>query len=72
MKTPAGQLVPINHETTWLWFNERGGQQAWSLAKERIGIVSLDSSAGELLRADADEAELAVPEILAVVEERQE
>jgi len=34
--------------------------------------VSLDSSAGELLRADADEAELAVPGILAVVEEGQE
>jgi len=29
-------------------------------------------SAGELLRADADEAELAVPGILAVVEEGQE
>src|SRR5437867_2062604 len=36
------------------------------------GIVSLDSSAGKLLRADADEAELAVPGILAVIEERQE
>jgi hypothetical protein len=35
-------------------------------------IVSLGSSAGELLRADADEAELAVPGILAVVEEGQE
>jgi len=36
--------------------------------------VSTDSvsSAGELLRADADEAELAVPGILAVVEEGQE
>src|SRR2546425_4846290 len=36
------------------------------------GIVSLDSSAGKLLRADADEAELAVPGILAVIEEGQE
>ena len=36
------------------------------------GIGSLDSSAGKLLRADADEAELAVPGILAVVEEGQE
>ena len=36
------------------------------------GIVSVDSSAGELLRADADEVELAVPGILAVVEEGQE
>src|SRR2546422_11129468 len=36
------------------------------------GIVSLDSSAGKLLRADADEAEPAVPGILAVIEERQE
>src|SRR5437870_1417217 len=37
----------------------------------RDGAVS-GASAGELLRADADEAELAVPGILAVVEERQE
>jgi len=33
----------------------------------QLGVVN-----GELLRADADKAELAVPGILAVVEERQE
>jgi len=36
------------------------------------GIESLDSSARKLLGADADEAELAVPGILAVIEEGQE
>jgi hypothetical protein len=49
-----------------------------TLAPHLVG-VSLDllargegESAGELLRADADEAELAVPGILAVVEKGQE
>jgi len=34
--------------------------------------TDLDPSAGELLRADVDEAELAEPGILAVVEQGQE
>src|SRR4030095_6636197 len=42
------------------------------LKSQARGIVSLDSSAAELLRADPDEAELAVPGILAVVEKGQE
>ena len=36
VRTPSGQLVPINHQTTWLWFNNRGSQPAWYLARERI------------------------------------
>ncbi len=36
VRTPAGQLVPINHQTTWLWFNDRGTRPAWYLAQERI------------------------------------
>ena len=40
--------------------------------RRRARDRQLDSSAGELLRADADEAELAGTGILAVVEEGQE
>jgi len=35
--TPSGQLVPIVHRTTWLWFNDRdGNRSAWYLAQEHV------------------------------------
>jgi hypothetical protein len=54
--------TPAHHTGRW-----RGGRAALFLPARGDG-----ESAGELLRTDADEAELAPPRILAVVEEGQE
>jgi len=67
--SPLAHVLHCRHERTATCSTANDASSARGRASDR---PRLDSSAGELLRADADEAELAVPGILAVVEEGQE